>query len=39
MKVLSATSYVLEVGVQLYKPSPLTTIMADPVMEATTRAT
>ncbi|OJJ07883.1 hypothetical protein ASPVEDRAFT_47076 [Aspergillus versicolor CBS 583.65] len=39
MKVLSATGYVLEAGVQLYKPSALTTVMADPIMEATTRAT
>lgn len=39
LKVLTATGYVREVGVQLYKPSPLTAVMADPVMEATTRAT
>ncbi|BCS27770.1 uncharacterized protein APUU_60818A [Aspergillus puulaauensis] len=39
LKVLSAANYVLEVGVQLYKPSALTAVMADPIMEATTRAT
>ncbi|KAL4798809.1 S-adenosyl-L-methionine-dependent methyltransferase [Aspergillus venezuelensis] len=39
LKVLVATGYVLETGVQLYKPSELTVVMADPVMEAATRAT
>ncbi|KAL4879447.1 sterigmatocystin 8-O-methyltransferase precursor [Aspergillus karnatakaensis] len=39
LKVLTATGYVREVGVQLYKASPLTMVMADPIMEATTRAT
>ncbi|KAL4930799.1 S-adenosyl-L-methionine-dependent methyltransferase [Aspergillus undulatus] len=39
LKVLVARRYVLEAGLQLYKPSALTIIMADPVMAATTRAT
>ncbi|KAL5356287.1 S-adenosyl-L-methionine-dependent methyltransferase [Aspergillus floccosus] len=39
LKVLVATGYVREAGVQLYTPSALTMVMADPVMEATTRAT
>ncbi|KAL4964832.1 sterigmatocystin 8-O-methyltransferase precursor [Aspergillus stella-maris] len=39
LKVLVTTGYVLENGVQLYKPSELTVVMADPVMEAATRAT
>lgn len=39
LKVLVATGYVLEAVVQLYTPSALTMVMADPVMEATTRAT
>ncbi|GAB1217535.1 hypothetical protein ATERTT37_006774 [Aspergillus terreus] len=38
LKVLVATGYVLEAGVQLYTPSALTMVMADPVMEAATRA-
>ncbi|KAL4918826.1 hypothetical protein BDW62DRAFT_200468 [Aspergillus aurantiobrunneus] len=39
LRVLSATGHVLETGMQLYKPSALTIVMADPIMEATTRAT
>jgi hypothetical protein len=38
MKLLSAMGYVLEEGVQTFKPSPLTMAMADPILEATTRA-
>ncbi|KAF7590961.1 hypothetical protein BBP40_002213 [Aspergillus hancockii] len=38
MKLLSAAGYVLEEDVQKYKPSPLTMAMANPTLEAATRA-
>ncbi|KAE8150972.1 S-adenosyl-L-methionine-dependent methyltransferase [Aspergillus avenaceus] len=38
LKPLAAAGYVRETGVQTYKPSPLTMAMADPTLEATTRA-
>ncbi|KAI3004886.1 hypothetical protein CBS147346_4687 [Aspergillus niger] len=38
MRLLAASGYVLEDDVQLYKPSPLTMVMAEPTFEATTRA-
>ncbi|KAL4888675.1 O-methyltransferase-domain-containing protein [Aspergillus ambiguus] len=38
MRLLTASGYVLEHDVQTYKPSPLTMVMADPTLEATTRA-
>lgn len=38
LRLLSASRYVLETDVQTYKPSPLTMVMADPTLEATTRA-
>ncbi|KAI3104201.1 hypothetical protein CBS147333_7255 [Penicillium roqueforti] len=37
-RLLAATGYIKQDGVQHFKPSPLTMVMADPVMEATTRA-
>ncbi|KAI9044585.1 sterigmatocystin 8-O-methyltransferase precursor [Aspergillus affinis] len=37
MRVITAAGYALEKDVQTYMPSPLTTIMADSAMEATTR--
>ncbi|KAE8367887.1 O-methyltransferase-domain-containing protein [Aspergillus caelatus] len=38
LKLLAAAGYVSEVGVQAYKPSPLTMVMSDGTLEATTRA-
>lgn len=38
LRLLSASGYVLETAVQTYQPSPLTMVMADPTLEATTRA-
>ncbi|CAI7610465.1 unnamed protein product [Penicillium crustosum] len=37
-RLLAATGYIKQDGVQHFKPSPLTMVMADPIMEATTRA-
>ncbi|OQE28052.1 hypothetical protein PENFLA_c005G04354 [Penicillium flavigenum] len=36
-RLLAATGYIKQDGVQHFKPSPLTMVMADPIMEATTR--
>ncbi|KAJ0419727.1 S-adenosyl-L-methionine-dependent methyltransferase [Aspergillus carlsbadensis] len=38
LRVLAAAGYILEAGVQSYKPSPLTAIMAAPPFGAMTRA-
>ncbi|KNG80970.1 hypothetical protein ANOM_010986 [Aspergillus nomiae NRRL 13137] len=38
LRLLAAAGYVSEAGVQTYKPSPLTMVMADGTLEATTRA-
>ncbi|KAL2816081.1 S-adenosyl-L-methionine-dependent methyltransferase [Aspergillus granulosus] len=38
LRVLASTGYILETGVQTYKPSPLTAIMAAPPFGAMTRA-
>ncbi|KAL2863975.1 S-adenosyl-L-methionine-dependent methyltransferase [Aspergillus lucknowensis] len=38
LRLLAATGYVLETGVQTYGPSALTETMASPVIEGTTRA-
>ncbi|KAJ5373109.1 O-methyltransferase family 2 [Penicillium concentricum] len=37
-RLLAATGSIKQDGVQHFKPSPLTMMMADPIMEATTRA-
>lgn len=37
MRLITAAGYALEEDVQTYKPSPLTMIMADSTIEATTR--
>ncbi|KAJ5586842.1 uncharacterized protein N7459_002607 [Penicillium hispanicum] len=38
IRLLSATGYVNQIDAQTFKPSTLTMVMADPTMEATTRA-
>ncbi|KAL2842379.1 hypothetical protein BJY01DRAFT_249062, partial [Aspergillus pseudoustus] len=38
LRVLASTGYILETGVQSYKPSPLTALMAAPPFGAMTRA-
>ncbi|PWY89354.1 sterigmatocystin 8-O-methyltransferase precursor [Aspergillus heteromorphus CBS 117.55] len=37
MRLLAATGYVSETDIQTYEPSPLTSIMTDPIFEATAR--